>query len=214
MILEGRVEAGVRSLAKFSISGRLTSIKCAPGDLIKRGQLLATLNKKELQTLLDRALKQYDLERALFDEKQKENQSEYEKRKYQDMLDISVKNVEIAKINLDAADLFASINGIVTVVDQNSPGDNITPAGFVIGLVDPASLYFQSHIPEDKLSRLTVGQKCRVTFKTYAGKDRSGVLEYIGYSSVKPGLYEGRIKLDDLAGLRLDLSGKAEFTDT
>lgn len=84
MILEGKIVASQTTSAKFSISGKLDSLRCKPGDTVKKGQLLASLDKGELQTYLDRALKQYDIERALFDEKQKENLTDYEKRKFQD----------------------------------------------------------------------------------------------------------------------------------
>jgi len=211
MVLEGQIQASQIALAKFSISGKLVSVKCKVGDMVKKGQLLASLDKKELQTYLDRSLKQYDLERALFDEKQKENLSEYEKRKYQDSLDISVKNVELAKINLDATNLYASINGIVTQMDNCMPGDNITPAGFVIEIIDPTSLYFQALIPKKDLSQISKEQKCRVKLEAFPVNKYEGVVGNIGFIPIKNGFYEAKINFNISEILKVGLSGTAEF---
>lgn len=209
MELKGKINASQIAQCKFAISGKLTSINCKVGDIIKKGQLLAALNKTELQAYLDRVLKVYDLERALFDEKQKENLTEYEKRKYQDSLDISVKNVEIAKTNLEATDLLSSINGIVIGIDQCYPGDNITPGGFVVTIVDPTSFYFLADLPEEGLSQVNVGQSVKVSLKAYPDQTLEGKVELIGFTAVKENQFPITISISSAQFLRLGLSGTA-----
>ena len=203
MILEGKIVASQTTSAKFSISGKLDSLRCKPGDTVKKGQLLASLDKGELQTYLDRALKQYDIERALFDEKQKENLTDYEKRKFQDSLDISVKNVELAKINVDATNLYASINGIVTQIDNSQPGDYITPAGFVITIVNPESLYFQAIAQETDIPTISVNMKGKIKLKAFPDRTIEG--------SIKIGFYEIKVIFPSLPELKEGLSGTVEF---
>ena len=214
MELKGKINASQIAQCKFAISGKLTSINCKVGDIIKKGQLLATLNKIELQAYLDRSLKQYDLERALFDERQKENLTEYEKRKYQDSLDISVKNVEIAKTNLEATDLFSSINGVVVGIDQCYSGDNITPGGFGVTIVDPTSFYFQAELPEENLSQIQIGQTAKITLKAYPEKILEGKVYLLSFSPVKENIYTlfVSLSLPDPSNLRLSLSGTATIT--
>lgn len=209
MELKGKINASQIAQCKFAISGKLVSINCKVGDSVKRGQILAILNKTELQAFLDRALKQYDLERALFDEKQKESLTEYEKRKYQDSLDISVKNVEIDKSNLEGTDLHSSINGIIAEIDQCYPGDNITPGGFVITIVDPSSYYFQAEIPEEDLSQVTTGQSAKVVLKAYPDKILEGKIEQINFMPTKEGFYSIFVSFSVSSDLRLGLSGTA-----
>lgn len=209
MEFSGKIKASETAFLKFQISGKLASVNCKVRDTVKKGQILATLEKTELQAYLDRALKEYDLERAIFDEKQKENLTEYEKRKYQDSLDISVKNVEIAKANLNATDLYSSLEGIVTEMDPGRPGENITPAGFVITVINPKSLFFEGELPEENLSQIQVGQSVKVSLKAFPDKTFEGKIEKIGFSPIKEGVFPASVLLSDLSGLRLGLSGSA-----
>lgn len=210
MELKGKINASKIAQCKFAISGKLVSINCKVGDSVKKGQVLATLNKTELQAFLDRALKQYDLERALFDEKQKENLTEYEKRKFQDSLDISVKNVEIAKSNLEGTDLYSSINGTIAEIDQCYPGDNITPGGFIVTVIDPASFYFQAELPEENLSQVSINQLIKIVLKAYSDKTLDGKVEQIGFTPTKEGYYSVAVLLLSVStDLRLGLSGTA-----
>ncbi|MFZ5366395.1 MAG: efflux RND transporter periplasmic adaptor subunit [Patescibacteria group bacterium] len=211
MEFSGKIKASEVAYIKFQISGKLASVNCKIGDTVKKGQLLATLEKTELQAYLERALKEYDLERALFDEKQKQELTEYEKRKYQDSLDISVKNVEIAKANLNATDLYSSIEGIVTEMDPGQPGENITPAGFVITVVNPKSLFFEGELPEEELSQTSVGQPVKVSLKAFPDKTFEGKIEKIGFSPLKEGIFPVFVSLSNLSDLRLGLTGKATF---
>jgi multidrug resistance efflux pump len=211
MKLQGKIVALKAANIKFSISGKLSSINCKIQDKVNKGQLLATLNKTELQAYLDRSLKQYDLERALFDEKQKQELTEYEKRKYQDSLDISVKDVEIAKANLEATNLNSSINGIVINIDPANPGDNITPAGFIINIIDPESFCFQAELPEEDISQVSLEQAVKVELKAYPDKILEGKVEQIGFSSIKEGLFLITISIPVDPILRLGLSGTATF---
>ena len=209
MDLSGKIVAGIIAHFKFSIGGKLFSLNCRVGETVAKGKLLASLEKTELQAYLDRALKQYDLERALFDEKQKENLTEYEKRKYQDSLDIAVKNVEIAKANLEATNLYSSIDGVVTQMDPGNPGENITPAGFVITVLDPKSYYFQAELPEENLSRVSVGQPVKIILKALPDKSLEGKVGQISLMPTQEGSYSVSISISLLQELRLGLTGTA-----
>ena len=211
MELKGEITALQTANLKFSISGKLVSVNCKIGDTVKKGQLLAALDKTEFQAYLDRALKQYDLERALFDEKQKQNLTEYEKRKYQDSLDISIKNVEIAKADLDKTDLNSSIEGIVIEMDPVNPGDNITPADFVINVANPESFCFLAELPEENLSQIGIGQPAKVTLKAFPDKILEGKVEQIGFSPIREGLFPVTISIPFDPILRLGLSGTASL---
>jgi len=209
--LNGKITASEIAYLKFQISGKLASVNCSVNSVVKKGQLLTTLNKTELQAYLDRALKQYDLERALFDEKQKESLAEYEKRRYQDSLDISVKNVELAKANLDATDLYSSIEGIIAAMDLCRAGENITPAGFVITVVNPKTFFFQAELPEENLNQASIGQAMKVTLKAFPDKTFEGKVEKIGLLPFKEGLFPVAIVLTETDGLRIGLTGQASF---
>lgn len=212
MELKGQIVADRVATARFQISGRLTVVNCHLGDTVKKGQLLAALDRTELQAYLDRVLKQYDRERADFDESQKQNLPEFEKRKAQDSLDITVKNVEIAKANLDATQLFASIGGVVTEMDNFPAGTNITPGGFVVNLVDPASLFFQAQLPEASLTKVAVDQPAKITLKAFADKTFTGKITWVAFAAAKDSTFAVAIAFDNFPEkLRLGLTGEANL---
>jgi len=210
MELTGQVTAGQVATTKFQIGGRLAAVRCQPGGTVTKGQLLAALDRTELQAYLDRALKQYDLERAEFDEKQKQNPAEYDRRRAQDALDITVKNVEIAKANLDATQLDAPIGGVVVAMDNLPAGTNITPAGFVISLVDPTGLFFQAALPQQSLTKVKVGQKVKVSLRAFPGQTWAAKVTRVAFAAAKDNTFAVDIVFDKLpADLRLGLTGKA-----
>lgn len=129
-------------------------------------------------------------------------------------MDISVKNVEIAKTNLEATDLFSSINGVVVGIDQCYSGDNITPGGFAVTIVDPTSFYFQAELPEENLSQIQIGQTAKITLKAYPEKILEGKVYLLSFSPVKENIYTlfVSLSLPDPSNLRLSLSGTATIT--
>ena len=211
MELKGSVRAARVSRLRFPVSGKLAKVKIKEGSRVKKGQLLASLDKTQLQAYLDRALKQYEKERADFDAQQKESLTEFEKKKIQNELDISVKNVEIAKVNLDEAELHATLNGVVAKIDLGLAGENISPAKFVITLIDPQSFFFQAEVEEEKLALVSEGQEVEITLKAFEGKTFKGKVVRIGIFPLKASTYPVEINLEDKSGLRIGLSGKARF---
>ncbi|AJR08129.1 efflux RND transporter periplasmic adaptor subunit [Photobacterium gaetbulicola] len=55
------VEAGDKAVLAFRVSGQLDKVNGKPGDIVKRGQVLAHLNTDELSLLLEQAKADYEL---------------------------------------------------------------------------------------------------------------------------------------------------------
>lgn len=55
------VEAGDKAVLAFRVSGQLDKVDSKPGDIVKRGQVLAHLNTDELSLLLEQANADYEL---------------------------------------------------------------------------------------------------------------------------------------------------------
>jgi len=210
MTLNGKVVPEKVAYLKFGISGMVRVIKVAVGDPVKKGQLVASLDKTEAQTFLDKTLKLYDLQRAEFDEKQKEKLTEYQKRRYQDELDITIKVVELAKADLDKTDLYASIDGVVADISQVNQNENVTPAGFVIIVVDTNSYVFEAYAHDIEITKFQIGQKVALNFTPFPDRNFFGTVKYIGLVPDKEG-YRVIAEIQDKAGLLLGFSGKISF---
>lgn len=196
---------------KFPISGKIQTINIGKNTQVKKDQLLALLEQTELQAYLDRALKQYERQRAEFDQKQTQNLDQYEKRKIQDELDIAVKNVEIAKINLEATNLYSPTDALVLELDQIEKGVNISPSLFVVTLLDLNSFYFEAKVSEEEITKVKEGQKANVRLKAFPDKTIEGKVAAIGFQKDKNDYYPVDISLTTKDNLRLNLTGTVIF---
>jgi membrane fusion protein (multidrug efflux system) len=196
---------------KFGISGKLSQINVKESSTVKKGQLLAKLDQTELQAYLDRALKYYEQVRAEFDEKQKTNLSETDKRKIQAELDVSVKNIEIAKTNLEATNLYSPCDGIVIDCDPVISGMNITPNSLVITVVDVSSFYFEAVLPEENITKVKPDMPAKVELKAFPDKIIEGKVSWIGYMPLDDGMYGVKITLNDQSELKIGMTGKAQI---
>lgn len=212
MELPGKIAADRILQLKFLIGGTLRELNAKTSQTVKKGQLLARIDQTELQTYLDRALKYYEQMRAEFDEKQGKNLNEYEKRKVQAELDVSVKNIEIAKINLEATNLYAPIDGIIIEVDPIAVGTNITPGNFIITLLDHQSFYFEAPVNEEDLAKIKVDIPTKVILKAFPERTISGKVDWVSYTPVKEGIFNVRISLDDKSELKIGMTGKVELS--
>lgn len=143
---------------RFAFSGKISAIYKKENDRIKRGEWLASLDKKLLQTELDKELLDYEKVRSAF-----------EKDKFlQNALDISVKNVELAKMRLDQADLVCPVDGKVIESDL-AVGLNATPASQSVKVLDENSFSFQFKVSQNELGNFLTPRKAWVSF--YKGKE-------------------------------------------
>lgn len=139
---------------RFATSGKVVSVRKFVGDTVKKGELIASLDRKVAQTTLDRELADFEKVRAdfeIFNQKNPDPTEEidkYLKTEKQASLDASVKNVELAKVTLDQCDLFSPVDGIV--MDDNSvvAGINITPASSSFKIIDSSSYFAEVEIEE------------------------------------------------------------------
>jgi len=198
--------------ARFALSGKINSVGKHTGDTVKKGNLIASLDRKILQAELDRQLADYEKIRADFDgfaQKYPDPQDDnkYTKAEKQAALNASVKDVELSKAKLDQADLFSPVDGIVLDDSGIVPGVNVTPAGGSIRIVDSSSYFFEIELEQKDVPYFIDAKKCKI--------DLAGVKEKIAAES-KPVLSDGKrflvqIPLPASQGLLLGLNGKANF---
>ncbi len=148
---EGQVKARIIEV-RFAIAGKISGVVKKTGDSVKKWSLVASLDRKILQTELDSQLADYEKVRAdfeIFNQKNPDPQEaidKYLKTEKQAVLNASVKAVEAAKAKLDQSDLFSPVDGII--LDDNSivPGIYVTPAGSALKIMDTASFYFEIEV--------------------------------------------------------------------
>lgn len=211
MELNGRTASDRLFVLKFAVGGSLAKINFKIGQEVKKGALLGQLNQTELQNYLDRALKYYEQVRADFDAKSNVKMDMYEARQRQAELDVSVKNVEIAKANLEATNLYVPCDGVIIEADSVEVGMNITPATYTITLLDPTSIYFEAEVSEDKLTQAEIGKSADITLSAYPGQTFKGKINFVGYKSDKDGNFVVKFVFENIPTARIGMTGKVIF---
>ena len=208
---KGNVKARIVE-ARFALSGKIVSVAKHAGDSVKKWGMIASLDRKILQTELDRELADYDKVRADFDGFSKkypdpQDDNKYTKAEKQASLNASVKSVENAKTKLDQEDLFSPVDGLILDDSNIAIGLYTTPAGSSVKIVDTSSYYFEIEIEQKDIPYFSEPKKCKLEIV--------GIKEKITAES-KPVFSDGkkfliRIPITNTQGILLGLNGKANF---
>lgn len=208
---KGKVQARVVRV-RFAIAGKISNTTKAVGDSVKKGELLASLDRKILQTQLDRELADFEKARAdfeVFNQKKPEVKSEldkYLKAQKQALLNASVKEVELAKARLDRCSLASPVDGVVLDDSSIVKGLNITPSFGSIKVIDTSSFCFEIVAAQKDIS--------------YFDKERSASVKIVGVKETfkgktQPIVSDGKRLFVHIPltseGLFLGLDGKASF---
>jgi HlyD family secretion protein len=87
-------------------------------------------------------------------------------------------NLALAQLNLEKTKLVAPAAGMVAARNFEK-GELIRPGAEVITLLDDRNLWLNVFVPEDRLSRVRVGQAVRITVDTHPNRSFPGKVVYI-----------------------------------
>lgn len=189
MILSGEVKAKENTILHFQTSGRLAGLKVQEGDVVKKGQLVAYLDQRDLKKRLTKELNDYKTTRWDFEEdkdnvKDKAITTAMQRTldKSQFALDNSVLDVEIQSISLEFANLFSPIQGLVVSRGNFQPGMNITAADTIIEVVNPDSLYFQVTADQTEVTHIKEGLQGKLILDAYTDEEITSTITHISFS--------------------------------
>lgn len=209
----GKISASIFEV-RFAFSGKVSAVFKTAGDLVKKGEIIASLDRKPLQAELDQQLSDYERARAEFEifnrkESGSDDVTKFLKQGKQATLNAAVKQVEIAKMKLDQIDLVSPIDGVILESENLLPGLNVTPANAAVRLLDPASLVFTFSISQKEVHEFRDGRKIRVKFE--------GIREVLEATTEavhhgENGKFEVTCKIPPSVGLLPGMIGEAKAT--
>ena len=226
LTLTGQIDAESKADLKFKTSGRLAWVGVKVGDKVKKGQAIASLDKRELRKNLEKELNDYLTGLHTFNDVQDTYQQTKENHLVTDeiqrildraqySLNNTVIDYELDEITLRYSTLTTPIAGIVTSIDQPFAGTTITAATAVFTVIDPQNLYFGAQIDEEDVVSINQDQDAQITIDSFPDQTFKSNVSYIsflplgGQSSV---VYDIRFNLDldnqDLL-YRLGMNGDA-----
>jgi RND family efflux transporter MFP subunit len=208
----GTVHPKLHSVIEAKVSGRIEKMLVTPGQQVRKGDLLAQLDAREIQAKLDQALavrqqteselNRYETLRA----KQVITPAEFEA--VQSRYQVAVAAAAEAEAMLSYAKIVAPFDGLVTrkLADV---GDLAAPGKPLIELEDPKVLQFEAAVPEAIVGKVALGAKLPVRIMS---KEREAVVSEIAPSG-DPGSRTFLVKLDlpSAAELRAGQFGRLEI---
>lgn len=199
----GKVKAKKSATMYFANAAKVTWVGVKKGDQVRVGQVVATLDRRQLEKIISQKLSEYktarwDLEQSYDDNnvagKPLDNVgllSDSEKRiiqKYQFTMDNSVWDVEIATLALEQSVMTSPVSG--TVVDDGGfiQGELLTSkdiANRSMRVVDLSSIYFQADVDESEYAAIHEGIPATIELDAFPDASLSGIVTYVGKEGVK-----------------------------
>lgn len=169
-----RVEAENQVEVVAEGSGKCLDVLAEEGDDIERGQILAELDKEDVQAQLQQSEIQMRQARADYERAKKGFEEdliprvEYDNAKYS--YENAVASYDVQKLQLENMTVRAPIGGVVTerAVQKGMLVSQGTP---LFTVVDPTTFVLNINLPEDQIPHVKAGQMAIVSVDALPGKE-------------------------------------------
>ena len=230
--LSGEIDAKEKADVKFQTTGLLSWVGVKEGDFVKKYQVLASLDKRELQNSMSQLLNDYMDERWDFEQGEADNKDwrtrgmtdtarDTVKRtleRNQFALNNAVLDVEAKDLAMKFANIWTPIEGVVTHIDVPTPGTFITSAGAVFTVVNPKTLYFSATADQTEVVNFQSGTAGQIVLESFPDTETAGVVDSISFAP-KEGesgtVYELKMTVDTAKigedKLKMGMTGDANF---
>ncbi len=207
----GTVRAKLRAAVEAKLTGRIEALLVVPGQVVKRGDTIASLDAREANARLDSAQAvrdqaTRDLERIGKLVKDGASTAS-ELDAVQARQRVAAAAVVEAETMLGHARIVAPFDGVITrkLADV---GDLATPGRPLVEIEDPARLRFEADVPEALLDRLQPGAKLPVRISSLKDSVEGAVSEIAPVAEAVSRTYLVKLDLPVVAGLRAGQFGR------
>lgn len=227
--ISGEIDAAEKATLKFQTSGLLTWVGVKEGDVVKKFQVLANLDQRELQNQFNQLINTYSKTRNDFEQAQDDNRDwetngmsdaardaiKRTLQKEQADLNNSVLAVEAKNLALKYSVLYTPIAGLVTKVESPVAGQNITPTTATFEVVNPNSLYFSALADQTEVTKFMKGQNGDLMLDAFPDEKLNVSVENISFvpkTGESGTVYEIKMKMSSpSANVRMGMTGDVKF---
>ncbi|WP_158306781.1 efflux RND transporter periplasmic adaptor subunit [Alteromonas naphthalenivorans] len=210
--LAGTVESTDESELSFRVGGRVASVDVSSGEKIIKGQLLATLEKKEYELAVQSAKAKLASARAEFKEKsdalkrqQNLRAKEFVAQASVDQaqaaftaansnVDVAVTDLENAQQDLENTELLAPFDGSI-VTRSIEPFTEVAAGSTVFELQSQGAMKVEVLMPETLIREISYGDSTSVQFPTLKGVTVYGAVSKIGSKAQKGNAFPVSVEL-------------------
>ena len=174
----GTVEAFQTIPLTFQTTGTVQEVLVGPGDIVYKGELLASLDPTDAKSMYDITLSQYQQAKDAYDRlKTVHEQGSLPEIKWVEMesnLEQARSSLELARNNLDKCKLYAPLNGMVGRRNTEPGMSSISIASAPLELVDIKQVYVKISVPENEVAKITKGMKTNFAVSALNGREFKG----------------------------------------
>lgn len=179
----GTVEASQTIPLTFQSSGTVESVLVHEGDAVKKGQLLATVDKSDNQSIYNSSLAMYQQAKDAYDRlKQVHDNGSLSEVKWVEMetnLKKAESQLEIAKNTLDKCNLYAPTSGLVGKRNIE-PGQSAITSFSPIELVKIENIFLKISVPENEIGKIKKGMQASFAVQALGNNHFEGTVSHVG----------------------------------
>lgn len=175
----GTVEETVGSLLSFSVGGTIQEMRVAPGQKVRKGELIARVDEATIRNSHDAAaatLAQaedaYERMKQLHDNN---SLPEIQWVEVQSRLKQARAAEQISRKSLEDCKLYAPFSGVIAE-KQVEVGQNIMPGMPVVKLVTIDKVHVKIAVPENEIAKTALGQPAEIYVPALGGKAFRGTI--------------------------------------
>ncbi len=188
--ISGVVDAKEKARLRFLGGGKIIYLSAKEGELVKKGQTIATTDQKTSQLQLQQDLNTFLKERLDWDQTQvdvyKDSLYTLDEERVREKAEMDLRNqvlnVEIRTETINSNRLNAPFAGILTESPTNVTGVQLT-ATDVFEIVNPESLIFRATVDELDLAGLKTGQSAEFDLDAIPDQNFETTVNYISYTA-------------------------------
>ena len=196
----GYVVAQRKASVASKATGRLEWLGVAEGSKVREGEIIARLENRDMQALVDQAAASVTSARVELKEAQRalERARDLERQKYVSVaaldtaqarfdkagagVGVALANQRAAQVGVDQTLIRAPFDGVVLTKTANV-GDVITPfssatesKGAVVTMADMETLEVEADVSEVNLGKIRIGQPCEIQLDAFPDQRMRGVV--------------------------------------
>jgi RND family efflux transporter MFP subunit len=176
----GTIEASKTIPLTFQTTGTVEKIYVEVGDIVKKGQLLASIDNSDMLNIYNVTQSKYGQAKDAYDRlKSVHDQGSLPDIKWIEMetyMEQAKSSLQLAKNNLEKCNMHAPVAGIVgrrnIEPGQSAIGSSLSP----IELVQIETVYVKISVPENEISKICKGQNAGFSVSALDGKQFNGIV--------------------------------------
>jgi RND family efflux transporter MFP subunit len=217
----GSVDAQTSVNLTFQTPETLAYVGVKLGDFVKKYQLIVSLDQTQLQATLRQAQQDFIAAKAASDryyDGHKGSGESYDEKVQRTALDDAQNKAydQMLKVQHDIANssLYAPIAGIVTRMDAQTAGVNITPAT-TFTITDPTTLDFKMEVDEADIGQVAIGQSVNISLDSFPNDNLKltvNNIDFVNHLTTSGGnAFYVKANLPQNSSYRVGMNGNADI---